>query len=141
MKQAAGSAGALHVLRLQPGEDVRSTLTAWAKEKAIEAAALVSALGSLTQAHIRYANRADGIMTTGDLEVCSLSGTLSVHGLHLHLSIGDRDGKMLGGHMLDGCLVRTTLELVIQEVQGVRMLRSKDEQTTYDELDPRRSDE
>ena len=141
MKQAAGSAGALHVLRLQPGEDVRSTLTAWAKEKAIEAAAVVSAVGSLTQAHIRYANRADGIMTTADLEVYSLTGPLSVHGLHLHLSFGDRDGNMLGGHMLEGCIVRTTVELVIQEVQGVRMLRSKDEQTTYDELDPRRSDE
>ena len=80
-------------------------------------------------------------MTTGDLEGCSLTGTLSVHGLHLHLSIGDRDGHMLGGHLLEGCIVRTTLELVIQEVQGVRMLGSKDEQTTYDELDPLRSDE
>ena len=80
-------------------------------------------------------------MPTGDLEVYSLTGPLSVHGLHLHLSFGDRDGNMLGGHMLEGCIVRTTVELVIQEVQGVRMLGSKDEQTTYDELDPLRSDE
>ncbi|MEO8067946.1 MAG: PPC domain-containing DNA-binding protein [Flavobacteriales bacterium] len=141
MKKASGSAGKLHVLRLQPGEDVRATLAAWVEENNIDAAGIVSAVGSLTHAHIRYANRADGIVTAGDLEICALSGTLSKHGVHLHLAVGDRDGHMLGGHLLEGCLVRTTLELVIQEVGGVRMLRSKDQQTTYDELDPRTTDE
>jgi predicted DNA-binding protein with PD1-like motif len=43
---------------------------------------------------------------------------------------------MLGGHLLAGCLVRTTLELVVQEVTGVRMMRTPDPATTYDELDP-----
>ena len=136
MKQAAGTAGHIHVLRLQPGEDVRTTLDAWAKTLGIEAAAITSAVGSLTQAHLRYANRADGIMTTADLEVLSLSGTLGIHGMHLHLSVADREGRMLGGHMLDGCTVRTTLELTVQEIDGVRMLRLKDEQTGYEELSP-----
>lgn len=126
----------MHVLRLEPGADVRTVLQQWAADLAIDAAAIVSAVGSLTHAHIRYANRADGIVTTGDLEICSLSGTLSRHGMHLHVSVADRDGHLLGGHLLEGCLVRTTLELVIQEVSGVRMLRTKDPVTTYDELDP-----
>lgn len=126
----------MHVLRLQPGEEVRTTLREWLSAQRIDAAAITCAVGSLTHAHIRYANRADGIMTTADLEVLSLSGTLSIHGMHLHLSVADRDGKMLGGHMLDGCIVRTTLELVLQEIDGVRMLRIKDEQSGYEELSP-----
>jgi len=137
VKHVGGSAGRLHVLRLQPGEDVRATIAAWAQQHNIEAAGVVSAVGSLTHAHLRYANRADGIMTAADLEVCALTGTVSMHGMHLHLSVADRDGHMLGGHMLDGCLVRTTLELVVQEVAEVTMVRIKDEQTGYDELDPR----
>jgi predicted DNA-binding protein with PD1-like motif len=124
------------VIRLEPGEDVRATLMTWAQDQAIEAAAIVSAVGSLTTANIRYGGRADGMVTTGDLEVCGLSGTLSKHGMHLHLSIADRNGAMLGGHLLAGCLVRTTLELVVQEVTGVRMMRTPDPATTYDELDP-----
>lgn len=76
-------------------------------------------------------------MTAADLEVCALTGTVSMHGMHLHLSVADCDGHMLGGHMLDGCLVRTTLELVVQEVAEVTILRIKEEQTGYDELDPR----
>lgn len=124
------------MIRLQPGDDVRRTLREWAETNSIDAASITSAVGSLTHAHLRYANRADGIMTTADLEVLSLSGTISQHGMHLHLSVGDRDGNMLGGHMLDGCLVRTTLELTVQEINGLRMLRTRDEQSGYDELEP-----
>ncbi len=130
-------AGPVHVLRLQPGEDVRVTLEAWARTAQLEAAGIVSAVGSLSAAHLRYAGRADGIITSGDLEVCGLSGTIARHGMHLHLSVGDRDGTMVGGHLLVGCIVRTTLELVIQEVAGMRFLRTPDPVTTYDELDPR----
>ena len=137
MRSASGTAGAVHVLRLQPGEDVRPLLEEWAQRNAIEAASILSAVGSLTQAHIRYAGRADGIVSSGDLEVCSFSGPLSRHGVHLHVSVADRNGAMLGGHVLAGCIVRTTLELVIGEVAGVSMVRTKDERTTYDELDPR----
>lgn len=137
MRSASGTAGAVHVLRLQPGEDVRPLLEEWAQRNAIEAASILSAVGSLTRAHIRYAGRADGIVSSGDLEVCSFSGTLSRHGVHLHVSVADRNGAMLGGHVLAGCIVRTTLELVIGEVAGVSMVRTKDERTTYDELDPR----
>lgn len=136
MKQAAGPAGRVHVLRLRPGEDVRITLHDWVGANNIEAAAITGAVGSLTHAHIRYANRADGIMTTADLEVLSLSGTLSIDGMHLHLSVADRDGTMLGGHLLDGCIVRTTLELTVQEIDGVRMRRVMDEQSGYEELSP-----
>lgn len=136
MKQLAGAAGRIHVLRLEPGEDVRAKLLEWVHGQRIEAAAITSAVGSLTHAHLRYANRADGIMTTADLEVLSLSGTLSMHGMHLHLSVADRDGHMLGGHMLDGCIVRTTLELTVQEIDGVRMVRVKDQESGYEELSP-----
>lgn len=124
------------MLRLEPGEDVRPLLEQWARDHGIDAASIASAVGSLTQAHIRYANRADGIVTTGDLEIVALSGTLSRYGTHLHIAVSDRDGATLGGHMLPGCLVRTTLELVVQEIEDVRMLRTKDAVTTYDELDP-----
>jgi predicted DNA-binding protein with PD1-like motif len=44
---------------------------------------------------------------------------------------------MVGGHLLKGSVVRTTLELVIQEIGDVRLLRTHDPKTSYDELDPR----
>lgn len=136
MISAAGRPYATHALRLLPGEDVRAELERWAREQGIEAAAVTSAAGSLSLAVLRYGGQSDGTRTEGDLEVCALSGTLSRHGLHLHLAFADGAGEMRGGHLLAGCLVRTTLELVIQEIGGVRFVRRKDERTGYDELFP-----
>lgn len=135
MKCAAGRPGRVHVLRLLPGEDVRTQLHEHARTHGIGAAAIVSAVGSLSRVQLRYAGRSEGQEVVGDLEVISLSGTLSMHGLHLHLGIADRDGHMLGGHLLTST-VRTTLELVIQEIDGVRMRREHDERTGYEELVP-----
>lgn len=132
-----GTAGRVHVLRLTPGADVRAALNAWCTANGIAAAALVSAVGSLSRAAIRFAGRNDAHDAVGDLEVCSLSGTLSKHGMHLHLTASDAQGQVIGGHVLDGCTVRTTLELVVQEVDGVELLRTLDPATGFAELDPR----
>lgn len=127
---------ATHVIRLLPGEDVRDELELWSRQQGIEAAAVTSAVGSLSIALLRHGGRSEGTRVEGDLEICSLSGTLSKHGLHLHLSFADANGAMCGGHLLSGCIVRTTLELVVQEIGGVRLRRLRDEQTGYDELAP-----
>jgi predicted DNA-binding protein with PD1-like motif len=130
----AGRPYLVHTLRSLPGEDLRTTLAQWCDENGIEAAAVVSAVGSLSTAMLRFGGKRESTRIDGDLEVCSLSGTLSRHGMHLHLSVADRDGHMTGGHASNGCIVRTTLEIVVQEIGGVRYLRKHDERTGYDEL-------
>ncbi|MEZ4756928.1 MAG: DNA-binding protein [Flavobacteriales bacterium] len=136
MITAKGRPYQLHVLRMLPGEDVRAELERWCSDNALEAAAVISAVGSVSRAELRMAGRSEGTTLTGDMEVCALSGTLSRHGLHLHLAVSDADGRMAGGHLLAGCLVRTTLELVVQEIGGVRFLRRTDERTGHLELFP-----
>lgn len=136
MIHAAGRPYRVHALRLVPGTDARMALHDWCKGKGIEAAAVVSAVGSLNRALLRYGGRSEATIVEGDLEVCALSGTLSRHGMHLHLAVADAEGRMSGGHMLDGCVVRTTLEIIIQEIGGVRFIRRRDDRTGYEELFP-----
>jgi predicted DNA-binding protein with PD1-like motif len=136
MISAKGRPYQVHVLRLLPGEDVRRSLESWCTEGSIEAACVVSAVGSVTHAHLRYGGRDEGTMTAGDLEVVALSGTLSRHGGHLHLAVSDAAGVTKGGHLLTGTLVRTTLEVVVQEIGGLRFVRRRDERTGFDELFP-----
>lgn len=136
MRQATGRAGRVHVLRLVPGEDVRDALSTWCAANTIGAAGIVSAVGSLSQARLRFAGASGASDLRGDLEVIACSGTVARHGLHVHLSVADPEGRMTGGHLLTGCLVRTTLELVVLEVDGVRMLRTTDPATGFPELDP-----
>ena len=136
MIHSTGRPYQLHVLRLLPGEDLRTTLETWCKERKVEAAAVVSAVGSVSKAMIRFGGRSEGNSVEGDLEVCALSGTLSQHGMHLHIAVADAEGNTLGGHLLAGTLVRTTLEIVVHEIGGLRFLRKKDERTGFMELFP-----
>lgn len=121
-------------IRLKPGADVRVELERVTRERHLAAGCIVTAVGSLTQANIRFGGKSDGAITAGDLEIVSLTGTLSPDGVHLHLAVADGEGHVTGGHMLEGCIVRTTAEIVIWELNGVRFRRAQDGETGYREL-------
>ncbi|MGZ3727371.1 MAG: PPC domain-containing DNA-binding protein [Pseudobdellovibrio sp.] len=125
----------VHVLRLVPGDDPRLKLEAFVAEKNIKAAVIISAVGSLTKASLRFANQEKSKVLTGHFEIVSLSGTLSsTGGSHLHMSISDEEGKTTGGHLTEGSVIYTTLEVAIGELTDVEFTREIDKVTTYKEL-------
>jgi predicted DNA-binding protein with PD1-like motif len=121
-------------LRLQSGEDVRQALDAWMGEQAAQAGCVITAVGSLSVAHVRFAGAAAATVIRGDLEILSLSGTLSPGGAHLHIAIADSRGAVIGGHLCAGSLVRTTAELVVGLLPEWRFQRLLDPATGYPEL-------
>lgn len=123
-----------YVLRLRPGRDLKGELQAFAKTHDLRAAFLASAVGSLTDVHLRYANQDTGARQSGHFEILSLSGTLSAEGMHVHLSVADSTGCVTGGHLLDGNRVYTTAELVIGEATELRFAREVDPTFGYREL-------
>lgn len=127
-----------YVLRLAPGDDLRLALEALfprlATTYGIAAACIVSAAGSLSHAALRYADTPDGSEVSGPLELLTLSGTLSPDGAHLHGSIADSKGGVKGGHILPGCIVRTTVEVVVALLPGWHFRRELDAATGFKEL-------
>ncbi|QEW22367.1 hypothetical protein LA6_004585 [Marinibacterium anthonyi] len=136
-------------LRLKPGEDVMEALQAFVVRHAITACAIVSSVGSLTDAAIRYANREETTRLKGHFEICSLIGTLECAapgealngapsdakgGAHVHLSISDGEGRMIGGHLMRGCRVYTTLELVLLVLDDTVFTREPCDASGYPEL-------
>lgn len=65
----------------------------------------------------------------------SLNGTLANTGVHLHITIADSHGKVIGGHLNDGCIIYTTAEIVIGIAEDFSFLRNLDEQTGFNELE------
>ncbi|APV49193.1 DNA-binding protein [Betaproteobacteria bacterium GR16-43] len=128
----------VEVVRLRPGEDLRSSLAKLVRERGLEAGFILSAIGSLDPAVLRYAGRPEGTVLHGDFEILTLAGTLGAGGVHLHMSISDSEGRVLGGHVAEGCIVRTTAEVVIGRAEGWTFERSPDPVTGFRELDPRR---
>jgi predicted DNA-binding protein with PD1-like motif len=123
-----------YALRLAPGQDVRQQLQAFVQANQIKAATIVTGVGSLTTARLRLANQEGATEYRGHFEVVSLVGTLSVNGSHLHLSISDSTGRTLGGHLLDGNLVYTTLEVIVGVLEELDFRRETDPVSTYQEL-------
>ncbi len=100
------------VKRLLPGADYREELEKLISENGVRAATILCAVGSLRQAHLRMADAASGSSFDGPFEIVSCTGTLGIGGLHVHLSLSDKNGKTIGGHLLPGCIVLSTIELV-----------------------------
>lgn len=121
-------------LRLLPGQDLKHELDRYVQQHQIQAACILTCVGSLTQAVLRFAGQADGILHQGRFEIVSLVGTLSVEGLHLHMAIADSTGRTLGGHVMTGCTIYTTAEVVLGSLPDYRFVRKLDQTTGYREL-------
>lgn len=125
----------IHVFRLRPGDDLLGAIRTYVKQQHIQAAVLLSAVGSLTRASIRYANQPETHINTGYFEIVSITGTAEEKGEHIHLSVATDQGNVIGGHLMTGCKIYTTAEIVLGELVGARFSRETDtEGSGWDEL-------
>lgn len=124
----------IHAFRLHRGQDLCNELNAYARSHSIAAAAVISGVGCLTHIRLRDASGVNIHAWEEDMEIVSLTGTVSLHGSHLHISLSRRDLSVLGGHLMPGCLVNTTAEIILLELPGLSFTREFDEETGYDEL-------
>lgn len=123
-----------YTFRLTPGQDLFESIQAFAMEQHVEAGCILSGVGSLSHAAIRLANREYISEYQGPFEIVSITGTVSVHGSHLHISISDGDGRTIGGHFEVGCKIYTTAEIVIAVFRDSIYKREFAEDSGYEEL-------
>jgi len=121
-------------IRLPPNADLRRALEDAVAATRWRSAFVVCGIGSLSRAQIRFAGAPDPTAIEADLEIISVSGTISPDGAHLHLSVADADGKVLGGHAAYGCIVRTTAELLLAMSPDWSLAREHDPATGFSEL-------
>jgi uncharacterized protein len=121
--------------RLKPGQDLWNSIEDAVKQNNIEAGCVLSAVGSFAHATLRLANREHYNEYDGHFEIVSVTGTVSVHGSHVHVSISDENGVTIGGHLVPGCLIYTTAEVVLAIFDDVVYKREKLENDTgFEEL-------
>ena len=123
-------------VRLHDGQDLLEEIQRLVAKHDVPAGVILSAVGSLETSKIRVPV-IDGqvkYITPTNLEIDNLHGTVSVNGCHLHISVSDVDGTVSGGHLKEGCVIRTTCELVIGILDDTSFSREPDDQTGFDEL-------
>ena len=129
-----GSNMQLFAFRLSPGQDLRLGLLDFAKKRNLRAPVVLTCVGSLTNVVLRYANRSVPTIRQGHFEIVSLVGLVDPPRGHLHLCVADGEGQTTGGHLLDGCLVYTTAEIVLGELTELEFHRTPDSATGFNEL-------
>ena len=128
----------IHAIRLQPGQDLKSAIQEFVTDNGMEAGWILSCVGSLTQYNLRFANQVSGQEGKGFFEIISLNGTVSVQGCHLHIALSEPNGSLTGGHLLNGCTIYTTAEIIIAESHELIFTREIDGSTNWKELQIRK---
>jgi predicted DNA-binding protein with PD1-like motif len=113
----------VRILILDSGEEAFATLTAFANDERLSAAAL-TAIGAFEKATVGWfdftTKSYKKIAVDEQCEVLSAIGDIATGddgraSLHIHVVLGLSDGSTRGGHLLAG-VVRPTLEVVLTEV-------------------------
>ena len=123
-----------YTFRLKSVQDLFDSIESVVHEKQIEAGCVLSGIGSLTYLVVRLADHDTPTEYNGHFEIVSLAGLVSIHGSHLHISVSDEEGKTIGGHLVSGCKIYTTAEIVLAKFSDVIYKREFAPDSGYDEL-------
>ena len=115
--------------------DLLQALEAFAAEKQVHAG-WVQVIGAVEKAVIGFYNQQkrqyEHLVFDKELEIVSCLGNISLREgrpvAHLHITLGDNLGGLLGGHLVPGTVVFAG-EFFLQELIGPRLVRGPDSDT------------
>ncbi|MFX1512697.1 MAG: PPC domain-containing DNA-binding protein [Promethearchaeota archaeon] len=147
-----GKSGKVFVTRIKSGNDLFRVLNNLVEEHNIKAGVILSGVGLLGRAKLRNCkslpkeypitdkNR-DYREMTKPLEILALSGNISeVEGklcVHAHIMLSYIDGdeiKVVGGHLIEGCVIFGFAEVIIMELEDIEMRKTFDAETKQAQL-------
>ena len=123
--------------RLKSGQFLKEEIEK--RTKNIKAGVLLSMVGALKNANLRMAGATfdNQVINNfkGPFEIVSGTGTISPDGCHIHISVSDKEGKVIGGHLKENCTVEITAEIVIGVFEDISYKRAYDKETGFKELE------
>lgn len=120
--------------RLTAGTDLKLAIQSLVTQHHIKAGSIASCVGSLSQLNIRLADSTSTLERSAAFEIVSLMGTLTSEHQHLHIAVADTQGRVWGGHLLNGNIIHTTAELMIHSYPQFTFAREFDPNTGFTEL-------
>ena len=135
-----------HAMRLTPGTELKTALMDYVSEHALSSAYISTCVGSVSASRLRMASCSDPGSAAahvrdyaGNREIVSMVGTITARdGAHIHVSLSDEEGAVVGGHLLSA-RVFTTAEVVLHELPCAQFSRKHDPATGFKELVVERS--
>lgn len=123
-----------HIFRLLRGADLYRSIRDYAVSHRISAGYVACCVGCVSAARVRDAGGATVRALEEPLEIVSVTGTVSAVRCHIHIAFSREDLSTIGGHLMEGCTVNTTAEVVLCELDNYSFDAAFDNETGYEEL-------
>lgn len=151
IQSVEGSIGRTIVVRLLPGTDMLEGIEEVCKRHNVKYAVVACAVGCFKQATFVYPIPQEGaqigivysapVVVEGPIEFLGGQGIIcqsddGKYLIHFHGSASDKNMRVWGGHFTTGNVVLATLDLVINEISGVNMVRRFDKETGFVQFSP-----
>ena len=126
-------------VRLDFGEDVLASVEAAAREYQCHTGVVLSGIGTLDQVRLHHITHTgfppiDEFVTyEGPFELLSIQGIIADYVPHLHTCVSRKDETFMG-HLEPGCRVLYLAEIVIGVLDGMRLQRVQNPETSVKQL-------
>ena len=128
MEWAALDVKKMHLIRVDPGEDVLECVKQFIADAGVRQAVVVGAYGTLAAHSLHWVMHnqlpADNTFATGEggIEILSMNGLIVEGEPHIHVTLSTLGGAY-GGHLEPGCITYVLCEVFIAELGGVALRR------------------
>lgn len=121
--------------QLPYGSDLLDAMTQLVQKENIRLGR-ISGIGATTHAVVAFydqnTKKYNPLEFPGGLEILNLQGNVSMRDgkpfVHIHLILGDPQGNVFGGHLLQGTKL-FACEVTVDELEGDELVRAHDERT------------
>ena len=126
--------GRIIIERLTKGKDLLEEIKRVAESTRVNGGFL-AVIGALSKVVFGFyeEKRYKKVEIDGPLEMLSCIGNISESEgekiIHAHITVSNNKGEAYGGHLLPGCIIDPTAELIIIEGENLTLKRKLDEET------------
>jgi predicted DNA-binding protein with PD1-like motif len=135
MKSTGSEVQRVIFARFFEGEELLESIAEVARQNSVDSG-FFFVIGTLRSAVLGYYKEGRYLPTKmrGTLEIASCMGNVSIKEdgeilVHGHIVVSDESGAASGGHVMQGCLVDATAELVLVKAESGTLRRALDKTT------------
>jgi len=130
MDGASFSVKKLHIVRVDPGEDVLGSVETFLADAGVKQAVVIGGYGTLAAHHLHWVKHnmlpSENLFGKGEggIEVLSMNGLVVEGEPHIHVALSTPDGAY-GGHLEPGCIAYVLCEVMLAEIDGSALSRQR----------------
>ena len=130
MESATLNVSRMHILRIDPGEDVLDAVKDFLEKTGVQQAIVVGGYGTLAAHSLHWVthNRipTENVIgrAEGGIEILGMSGLVVGGQPHIHVTLATPQGAY-GGHMEEGCRAYVICEIFFAEIEGKKLTRER----------------